>query len=292
MPNRFPLNEMRLKPDPFQGLPEKLSRGFFLLFLAQALLVSLRCWQPRPWFPEAQWPEGVLLLLGTATVITTLSRSLPVQNLAGSCAIIGVISALFHYVGALSSIPFGPYTYTRNAGQTLIDPLPGSIPLLWVLIVLCSRGAARSVLRYWRSKPNYGYRLLIATLALILWMDLSLEPFACTIKGYWLWSVTKLPLAWYGAPLVNFLGWLLAGGLIVAFSTPFLLSKSPAPVPGEHISVGVWCVLQLLMANAFVARRLWPAAVAAIAGAILVGSSAFWSWWNTRRATRPSPRKE
>jgi uncharacterized membrane protein len=280
---RLPLNDLRLEPARFTRWPEVLSRISFCLFLAQAAMVAWRSWQPAPWFPQARWPEGVLLLLATTTVLTALARSLPFQNLFGAGAIIGIISGGAHLLGATAAIPFGPYSYTRNAGQDLIYPLPGSIPVLWVLIVLTSRGAARSVMRRWRTTPNYGYWLISLTLVLILWIDLSLEPFATVIHKYWIWAPTKMPLTWFGAPLVNFLGWLLTGSLIVGFVTPFLLRKNPVPAPPEYLSVTVWCVLQLVLANACAAHQLWAAAEVGVGGAATVGFFAWWSWQSTGR---------
>jgi len=285
--NRLPLNDVRLEPARFTEWPIPVSRGLFAAFLLQALLVAWRAWQKNPWLPAAQWPEGCLMLLGVATVLVSLARSLPAQNLVGVCAITGVISGAAHWLSATAAVPFGPYAYSRNAGQSLVDPLPASIPVLWILAVLAARGAAKSSLRRWRTAPQYGYWLLGLTLALIIWFDVTLEPFATVIKGYWIWAATKLPITWFGAPVVNFLGWLLTAGLIVAFATPFLLSKKPAPAAPEYLSGVVWCVLELSLANACAAHRLWlPCAIAAF-GAVAVGGFSWWSWLATS-SRRPS----
>ncbi len=284
--NRLPLNDLRLEPARFSGWPRKTSRGLFGLFLAQSALVAVRAWQPTPWIPEARWPEGVLLLLGLATVLTSLGRSLPGQNLLGICAIVGITSGGMHLLGAITAIPFGPYSYTAAAGQSLIYPLPGSIPLLWILIVLTSRGAAKCALRRWRLERNYGFGLFGLTLALIVWFDLSLEPYATQLKHFWIWEPTKLPFTWYGAPLVNFLGWLLTALLIVAISTPFFLSKKPVPTPPEYLSVSVWCVLQILLANACATHKLWPPCLLAAGGVLAVAGFSVWSWCTTGRKTR------
>jgi uncharacterized membrane protein len=99
------------------------------------------------------------------------------------------------------------------------------MPLIWVVVLLNSRGVARLILRPWRKTRTYGFWLIGFTAALTLLFDLALDPFASRIKHYWFWTPTKFPLTWQGAPLVNFAGWAGVTLLILAFITPALINK-------------------------------------------------------------------
>ena len=74
------------------------------------------------------------------------------------------------------------------------------MPLIWVVVILNSRGVARLILRPWRKIRNYGFWLIGLTAALTMLFDLAFDPFASRVKHYWLWVPTKLPLTWQGAP--------------------------------------------------------------------------------------------
>ena len=110
---------------------------------------------------------------------------------------------------------------------------------------------------------GYGFWLIGVTAVLTVLFDFAFEPFASRVKHYWFWEPTKFPLSWQGAPLVNFLGWLVVTLLILAFVTPMLINKQPHKKrPPDFHPLAVWLGGILLFGAAAALNRLWPAAAA------------------------------
>jgi uncharacterized membrane protein len=253
---------MPVGTDRSAGWGRSIDRGIFALFVAQLVFVCVLTWLPASRFAAARWPEGILLCLATAAAVSSMLKQLPGQNVILAGLIIIFIGGAIQTVGALTGIPFGPFAYTGNFGQTLFNPLPWCAPLLWLVAIPVNRGVARLVLRPWRKTQAYGFWLIGITTALIVLLDFDLEPFATQVKHYWLWQPTRLPLDWYGAPLVNPLGWAVTALLILAFATPALIVKKPGPrQPPDYQPLAFWLLITVLFASGAVAHRLWPAAV-------------------------------
>ena len=236
--------------------------GLSLVFLGLVVAETLGALRvPGP----AGWPEAGLVLAVTASTLISLSRRLPGQNVLLAAAIMAVIGGLVQAVGAWTAIPFGPFVYTPTAGSRLLDTLPWWIPFVWVIVILNSRGVARLMLRPWRKTRTYGFWLIGLTTALCVLFDAGLEPFAGRVKGYWLWSPTRLGASWYGAPVSNFAGGALTVLLILAFATPALINKSPVKHPPDYHPLVLWCLLNLLFVTGAIAHQLWPAAAFSLA---------------------------
>jgi uncharacterized membrane protein len=258
--DRVEFKGLKLRRNQFAGWAPKVHRVLFGLFALQFVLVWTRLWWPWPLLGRARWPDGLLVVLTTATLIASITRELPGQNVMLAAVIIGCIGGVAHTLGALTAIPFGPFTYTDLIGQKLFYPLPWAVPLMWITVILVSRGVARLILRPWRKTANYGFRLIGLTTLLVLTLDAGLEPFATSVKHYWVWSPTRINLDWYSAPWVNFLGWAVTALLILAFATPSFINKAPRPrPPPEYSSLAVWLLLNLLFGTGAAVYHLWPA---------------------------------
>ena len=258
--NRVALKHITLRSGRLSGLGPKVQWVLFGLFVLQFVLVWTRLWLRWPLLGGARWPDGVLVVLATATVLASLARQLPGQNVMLAAVIIALIGGAAQTLGALTAIPFGPFAYTEHIGQQLFYPLPWAIPLVWITVIPASRGVARLALRPWRKTSNYGFRLIGLTTALVVLLDLGLEPFAVRVKHYWLWNPTKLKFDWYGAPWANFFGWGVTTVLILAFATPSLINKKPGPQPPpDYAPLVVWFLINLLFATGAVVHQLWPA---------------------------------
>ena len=216
--------------------------------------------------------EALLLISATACTLTSLSRRLPGQNVLLAAVIIAVLGGAVHALGVSASLPFGPFTYTRSAGLQMFNVLPWTIPLLWVVVILNSRGVARLMMRPWRKMRAYGFWVIGLTAVLCVLFDLGLEPFATLVRHFWLWDQTRLSLDWYGTPITNFVGWFVTSLLILAFASPSLVNKQPSRKswPNYH-PLMVWVLLNLLFVASFIhnqnpespgaiARQLWMAA--------------------------------
>jgi len=109
-------------------------------------------------------------------------------------------------LGALTGFPFGVYHYTDRFGP-LLGVVPMTIPLAWHVVVTNALFVVRM------AAPYLG-RLKEAALGALLCTgyDFILEPFATTVKRYWIWSS--------GIPLSNFVAWFVISGLLLWFLAP------------------------------------------------------------------------
>jgi uncharacterized membrane protein len=206
-------------------------------------------------------PEIALLLLATASTIFSMGRQLPLENVLLAASVIALIGGAMSALGAMSGIPFGPFTFTSEIGPKIFRRLPWAIPLIWIVTVFNSRGVAWLILRPWRKTKTYGFWLMGLAAVLTMLFVLALDPFASRIKHYWFWTPMKFPLTWQGAPPVDFLSWGIVTLLILAFVTPALINKqlSRRSAPNLH-PLCVWLGGILILGAACAQNGLWLAA--------------------------------
>ena len=262
---------MRPKAVVSANLAKPLHWFLSTLFLLAFALVWLALWIPLQLPGKAGWPDAVLVLVAAASTLVSLSRQLPAQNVVLAAAVIAFIAAVVEGVGTATSVPFGPFTCTDEAGLRILNQLAWPIPLIWVIAILNSRGVARLILRPWHKLRAYGFWLIGLTALLTVLFDFNLEPFATRVKHYWLWHPTKFPITWHGAPLVNFFAWLVTALLILAFVAPALINKQqrPARRPPDYYPLVVWLLVNVLFATGAFAHQLWAAAGVSVASIIL-----------------------
>jgi uncharacterized membrane protein len=222
------------------------------------------------------WPEIILILLAAASTLSALARRLPLQNVLLAASGIALIGGGAHALGAKTGIPFGPLIFGGMGDLLLFKTLPWPVPLLWIIVVLNSRGVAQLILRPWRKTKTYGFWLIGNTGALAMLFDFALEPFASRVKHYWLWMpgnpALKFIPAWFGAPLVNFFNWGLVTALILAFVTPALIRKQPGQKKGPNFHpLCLWLAAILIFGTDCASHGLWPAVTADAAIGIVTG---------------------
>lgn len=239
----------------------------FLITLAAWLGSLLHFPLPGP----VHWAEALLPILALATTLMAMARSLPAQNVILAATLIALISGIVETISAKTGIPFGPLVYTDSLGPELFGALPWPIPLLWVVIILNSRGVARLILRPWRKIGKYGFWVIGLTCLLSVVFDLGLEPFATKVNHYWIWRVPATVLTWYTAPWVNFVGWATTTLLILAFTTPWLINKKHIKnAPPDYHPLIVWLLLNLLLATGNATHHLWLAASFSLAASAVI----------------------
>ena len=221
-------------------------------------------WTRMPQSPlpgKPGWPVALLVLTTALTTLASLLRILPGQKVLLATVIIGLLGGLVHGLGAKTAFPFGPFVYSETAGPQFFNALAWPLPLIWIIAVLNSRGVAKLILRPWRKLKNYGYGLIGLTAGLVVLFDLALEPFAAHTGHFWRWLPTKFPFTWYGAPIVNSLGWLVTTLLILAFTTPTLTQKTSRSKrnPVDYHPLAVWLLALTLFATSAFRNQLWPA---------------------------------
>lgn len=188
------------------------------------------------WPPTVAVAAGVFLMLGTGAVVTSTSllaehdiswaavngRILTTVCLvAGAyawhacvtwslreatlvCVVTAVLSIAAEAAGLRSAVPFGArYRYHVDLIPRVPGDVPFVVPLMWFVLVytaLVLRRPKRHILR-----P--GFRVVVRDAALLgLYVtatDLFLDPLG-TSAGAWTWAE---PGAYFGTPLLNYVGW-------------------------------------------------------------------------------------
>lgn len=261
------LNQMRdfnAEPAPAEINPvEEIGRFFHWLVSAVALanyaLVLTVLITDRQLPGKPGWPEALLLFTATLATLAALARQLPAQNTLLAALIIATIGTTAHAFGATTAIPFGPFRFTDAAGPRIFSLVSWAMPMLWVVTLLNSRGVARLILRPWRKLRAYGFWLIGLTVALTGLLVAALEPFAGLVKHYWIWEPIRLPITWGGAPITNYLGWLVVALLIMAFAAPALIDKRARPIkrPPDYHPLISWLLALALFATGVALRQMW-----------------------------------
>jgi hypothetical protein len=146
-----------------------------------------------------QWLYQLLLMIGAGATFVGLARRLPWQNvLLASCMIAGIACLVTWLRGHLPGSSHGPEHLWTSA-------------MLWIVLIINSRGLARLVLRARRQTKFYGYEVIFLAALLATIFHLGLE-----------WGIGD------GAP-----GWgeaIFSGGtalLCLLLATPILINKRP-----------------------------------------------------------------
>ena len=199
------------------------------------------------------WPAAMLAIAATISTLISLSRSLPLQNVLLAAALIGLIAALVQTVEVLAGFRFGSDPYSGT--------LPWWVPLIWIIAILNSRGAARLILRPWRTTPNYGFQLFGLTVVMSLLFALGQEIFSNSIISYRAWGSNQLAWTWHDTPLIRLPGWILLVLLILFVVTPLLINKKPIELPPDYHPLFLWMLLNLVFLAGAITEHVWLAAV-------------------------------
>ena len=217
------------------------------------------------------WPEAILVITTAFATLTSMTRQLAGQNVMLAATIVGAVGGTAHAIGAITGIPFGPFSYSNSAGPKFFDTLAWPMPVIWIIVIFNARGVARLMLKPWRKLKNYGFWVIGVTGVLVFLFDLALEPFATRVHGYWIWMPTKFPWNWNGMPLINAFSWALIAVLALAFATPSLINKHSRSkkFPLQLHPLFVWVLLLALFATGTGLHSLWSAMWLAIGTAVL-----------------------
>jgi len=218
---------------------------------------------------EWRWLEGLFWLLAATTSLLGLARRLPVQNAFVAATLIAAISFTIAMVAEKTRVPFGPRGYTDALGGKILG-VPWPMPLLWLVVIVNSRGVARLILRPWRKTTYYGFRVIGLACLLAVVFDAGLEPFATRARHYWFWKTHINELGWYSAPWMNFLGWFVTTLAILGFTTPWLINKQPVKQPTDYHPLVLWLLLNFYFATGNAIHHLWLAVAFGVVANALV----------------------
>ncbi len=267
------------EPGQFKKIPvsmppldtDKLSRVCLALVCGWALLEC--CLMLAHKSPD-QWTRAVFLLIVFLATIVSEARGLPLQNVLFAASLIAVITGIVEAIGAASGIPFGSRVFLDDFGSQIFETLPLAWPILWIVLLLNSRGVARLVLRPWRKSKSYGFRVIGLTCLLVVALDLGFEPFANRANRFWVWTMKKNIVSWFDAPWVNFFSVGVTALLVLAFVTPWLINKQPSKRPANFQPLWLWLMMIFYFTVANAIDGLWVAVAVGVAAGFVTATFA------------------
>ena len=215
--------------------------------------------------PTPLFPEHFALLAYLSTGLLTLGvLGYALQRYGAKAWLLFAVSfgfgLLVEWVGHSTGVPFGAYGYTAPGPQLLGVPL--LVPLGWFAFTLIGLELSPPGTKRW-----------LAPLALVAW-DVGLDPLMVS-QGFWRFDGG----AYYGIPLSNFVGWFMAGAVLVTllgWLEPRLLQRS-----SPDLRVVFWAQAFLISVGLLFFGLPWAALAASVAMGS-VGTVA--SWLSVKRA--------
>jgi uncharacterized membrane protein len=215
---------MKSKGNPW-NLVEKISFAAFVIWSAAGLLFTLERISPEA---IAHWPvpgrlgqfvdlclengDPILILLAFANTHLHAVRQWS-AGVARRWGLIVLVCAFgIETWGARTGFPFGNYHYTDRFGP-ILGVVPLTIPLAWHVVVTNALFVVRAVAPHASRLAETALAGLLCTL-----YDFVLEPFATTVKHYWIWTGETIPP-------INYAAWFVLSGLLVRVFAPTLSSR-------------------------------------------------------------------
>ena len=186
-----------------------------------ALWMLLLLYMP---FVEQTWGKGAFhtsislsVLIQSVIILFLMARAVGIQSMAIMAGKVVLLTWAVEAIGAATELPFGSYRYTDLLQPQFIG-VPLLIPLAWLMMLPPSWAVARCL-----SGPRSGIRfVVISSLAFTAW-DLFLDP-QMVKWDLWIWEGNGF---YFGIPLINFAGWILASALITALVRPNVIPERP-----------------------------------------------------------------
>lgn len=170
--------------------------------LALALLAILRV-------SDAVWISlaAIVVYLHTAA-----AEGLRTARTWAAIILLGSLAA--EWFGAQTGLPFGPYRYTDHFGWRIGGVVPVTIPLAWMVILLCGRTL---ILKFQPQASRLGLALGVGCVAVLT--DLNLEFVAWKVRGYWIWYPDLVGPKPFWPPWQNFAAW-FGLSVLLTFALP------------------------------------------------------------------------
>ncbi|MCX7607967.1 MAG: carotenoid biosynthesis protein [Anaerolineales bacterium] len=213
------------------------------------------------------------VIMQAMAVLTVLGRGNGWRPAMLSVFPILPLAWLVEFMGSQTGFPFGRYHYTELL-QPQVGGVPLLIPLAWLMMLPPAWAiAARIAYRGMRGLSLRLTRALVAALAFTAW-DLFLDP-QMVAWGFWVW---RQPGAYFGIPLVNFLGWFLA-----SFFFSFLLMPSSFSPLASNFLLLIYALTWFL--QTFAQLFFWNLPGPALVGFLGMGGMFLWAFLTSRYAT-------
>ncbi len=159
-----------------------------------------------------QYGDEILILLAFINTHLHAARQWT-AGIARQWAVIIILCAYaIEAIGTKTALPFGDYQYTGNFGP-MLWLVPITIPLAWHIVVTNALFIVRAIAPHVSSLVEAGLVGVICTV-----YDTILEPFATTVKNYWVWADGKIPQ-------LNYIAWFVLSALLVWLFAPTLSTQ-------------------------------------------------------------------
>jgi putative membrane protein len=177
--------------------------------------------------------SALFILLLAAPSFLALVRWAGARRGLTALAAISLMALAIELAAVATGVPYGTFRYSDLLGYLVMDLVPWVVPFAFTPLLL---GAWAAAYRLAGKRPVVW---IAATAVLLTAVDLAIDPGAVA-AGFWAWAS---PGAWFGVPVVNFLGWLITGSVTAAVLTALL-----GAVPGERGPPPVSIASSLLLA--------------------------------------------
>lgn len=232
--------------------------------------------------PIVRWTagEGALffminlgVVMQAAAVVTVLVRGAGWRSALLTVLPILPLAWLAEFVGSSTGFPFGRYHYT-DVLQPQLTGVPLLIPFAWLMMLPPAWAVASLVIKSRTLSPPAPVRLaraLVAALAFTAW-DLFLDP-QMVAWNFWVWDQ---PGAYFGIPLVNFLGWFLVSFVFSFLLLPSYSSLLPSSFPLLLVYALTWFL------QSFGQVFFWDLPGPALFGCLGMGGMLLWVFLRSR----------
>ncbi len=166
-----------------------------------------------------------------------------------------LISLGMELMGTYTGVPFGGYEYTGLLGYRVANLVPLLIPFSWFMMAFPS---------YILAKRMISGKILVWILGAVLltiW-DLTLDPAMSDLTPYWQWENSG---PYYGMPLVNLLGWLGTGFLIMIGFHVLNVDKLVDRIPTSIMEIYYISVIALSLGMTLLAGYWLPGILTLVA---------------------------
>ena len=259
-------------PGPGGGLSQTLSRALLALWFIGFCLVFARPWCPGLLSSNNSRPEGLLLALTVAFTLASLARQLPGQTVLLAALGIGSFGFALQALSSLAGLPMGLLQPGQGSAPEFGLPLALGAALIWIVVILNSRGVAQLILRRRRRSAAYGLWLLGLSVALAIVLAACLSLFASRLMPPHDFKAAALSLEDLKSLGVRLPCWLVGALLALAWITVILINKkSDAPRPILQ-PLFIWLLSSALLWSGQPAEPLkWAAAAwLALCGVVAV----------------------
>ncbi len=188
-------------------------------------------------FPEHPGftPLSFLFIIGMALPsYVSLARWMGKARASVIISMLSAAAVIVEGIAIVTGFPYGHFSYSGALGYMLLGLVPWSVAFAYPPILLGSLTAASHLIE------SKGWRLITVATLLTVSVDLVLDPAAVAL-GFWGWDAGG---SYYGVPAVNFIGWLVTGGL---YNGMLLFALRDKIAMGSNVPIDVSYSLPLIL---------------------------------------------